>query len=226
MELYYLYYPNTLVSLGSSVVFRHQHLPCIRCSNRCSRRFLTCETSWPMRPLSAELRFRCQWTVQLADACCIRYTEIANMKKTKSQFEQEAGVAMHLLDPFGVSRRCKANWSKGGTISGPCRVPVPVGTTAVSLACCCDMIFVPVQVLAPNRGHPKHEPTVGQPGCFAEPLAQRLPGDFSSDSLSWCWRLYLQLVLESQDLAPEPIWPGRGDLTPLLTTPSFSVFSS
>ena len=50
-----------------------------------------------MRPLCCDSA-----AMQLADACCIRYTEIANMKKTKSQFEQEAGVAMHLLDPFGV----------------------------------------------------------------------------------------------------------------------------
>ena len=71
------------------------------------------------------------WCLLIGYAACCRYTEIANMKKTKSQFEQEAGVAVHL----GFQERVRrANGSEGGTISGPCRVPVPVGTTAVSPA--------------------------------------------------------------------------------------------
>lgn len=105
MELYYLYYPNTLISLGSSVVFRHQHLRLHQVQQQMQSQISDLRDK--LTDASAErwaAIFRCQWTVQLADACCVRYTEIANMKKTKSQFEQEAGVAPAMDPKWGFQK--------------------------------------------------------------------------------------------------------------------------
>ena len=69
------------------------------------------------------------------------------MKKTKSQFEQEAGVAMHL---WGF-QKVQGELIQGGhdfrsmQSASPCRN----NCSEPGLLAACDMIFVPVQVLAP-----------------------------------------------------------------------------